>query len=96
MPTIAPPFFQALHHRDEGRGEGRDEGSDKGSGQHDGSAVDQPTRQLCNLVTIFGKARQGKSTLMNVLTGQEVSCVHCVTPASPQSTEHTLYDALCY
>jgi hypothetical protein len=34
----------------------------------------RPPQQLCNLVCIFGKARQGKSTLMNVLAGQEVGC----------------------
>ena len=29
-------------------------------------------QQTCNLVSIFGKARQGKSTLMNVMSRTEV------------------------
>ena len=30
-------------------------------------------QQTCNLLCIFGKARQGKSTLMNVMSRTEVS-----------------------
>ena len=36
-------------------------------------ASDASAQLTCNLLCIFGKARQGKSTLMNVMSGVEVS-----------------------
>ena len=35
--------------------------------------TDTSAQLLCNLMCIFGKAREGKSTLMNVMSGVEVS-----------------------
>ena len=41
--------------------------------RQDAAASDASAQLTCNLLCIFGKARQGKSTLMNVMSGVEVS-----------------------
>ena len=40
--------------------------------QRQDAAIGTSVQPTCNLVSIFGKARQGKSTLMNIMSRTEV------------------------